>query len=402
MESEFDILAAKVLAQEASPEEQSRLDVLLSQNPERRQQFEELTATWRLLQKNAPLIEAMDAAPAPVPEEHLQRLLAEVRDTGRRNPRQWGGNNLWLLAASFALLGCLAGALLFSNRPTPHQAKVGIDAYLLPVLGQADVRRAGEPVQLPGFAPLHLSDEIFLASNSLAGLMTSNGLVVLHGPLNAPIGTVLKNQSGPKPNSWSTEWRTALFSPRSELLAASLLVTMRSSEAIPVYSPVGATANLTPLVHWKSAPGKRYDLVITDELKPATPPWRVSGVSSPVDFSSVDAWKGRPLVGDGLYRLRLSETGQPLTSSEYTFRTLSGATALTFSSPRERFLGAAQRLNSDPACIGDALAALLTLPPDLANSDLALRLKLLLFGQLGYQADYERTTMDLQASMTPK
>ena len=54
-------------------------------------------------------------------------------------------------------------------------------------------------------------------------------------------------------------------------------------------------------------------------------------------------------------------------------------------------------LTITPSRVGDALAILLALPPDLAGSELALRLKSLLFGQLGYADDFDAAT----ARLTP-
>ena len=79
--------------------------------------------------------------------------------------------------------------------------------------------------------------------------------------------------------------RMALFRPAKELRASALLVTTRSSQSIPLYSPLGSTANLTPLILWKSEQGKTYNIAITDEFDQTAKPLRLSGVVSPVDFA---------------------------------------------------------------------------------------------------------------------
>jgi len=187
-----------------------------------------------------------------------------------------------------------------------------------------------------------------------------------------------------------------LFKPAQDLLAAGLLVTTRSAQSIPLYSPIGSTARLTPLILWKSEPGKTYDLQITDEFNANASPMRLHAVVPPVDFSKVESWKGRTLAAKGLYRLRLSETAKPLTTCEYTFRT-AGEAETTADRPTERLLQACKILSTDPSRIGDALANLLTLPADLADAELALRLKLLAFGQLGYKDDFDAAATRLQA-----
>ena len=65
-------------------------------------------------------------------------------------------------------------------------------------------------------------------------------------------------------------------------------------------------------------------------------------------------------------------------------------------SPSQQLLLAYEILATTPSYLGDALAALLTLPPDLVNSEMALRLKLFAFGQLGCHEDFDATLSQLQ------
>jgi hypothetical protein len=192
----------------------------------------------------------------------------------------------------------------------------------------------------------------------------------------------------------------ALFRPAQQTLA--LLVTKRGSQAIRVYSPVGFTTSPAPPVLWKSQPGKTYEIAITDELTPTAPPLRHSGATYPLDFRAV--WPGRTLAEDGLYRLSIFESGNPINATELVFRTVpsrAGGTSTSADGPGstgapEQLLLAYQILTTTPSHLGDALAQLLILPPDLANSEMALRLKLFAFGQLGYQEDFEAVLSQLQ------
>src|SRR5207248_662982 len=172
--------------------------------------------------------------------------------------------------------------------------------------------------------------------------------------------------------------RTAVFESFPRLPA--LLVTMRSAQNTPIYSPVGSTANLTPAILWKTEPRKSYDISIRNVSVPATTPWRATKVLSPVQFAAV--WPGRALEKDQLYRLQISETGKPLSSAELTFRTLGYEDSTTPSDPTDKLLIAYHILTSAPSRLGDALALLLALPPDVADCELSLRLKLFVFGQL--------------------
>jgi hypothetical protein len=189
--------------------------------------------------------------------------------------------------------------------------------------------------------------------------------------------------------------REALFQPSRQLFG--LLVTTRGTRTLEVYSPVGFTANLSPAIIWRNSPGKSYDLTITDELTPNLAPFRRTGVVSPVEFAS--AWPGRALAKDGLYRLQITETGKPLTTSEIVFRTLPQADITP--GPVDaagKILSAYRMLTGSPALFGDALGVLSTLPPKFADSELALRLKIFCFGQLGYQDDFQAAITRLQTA----
>jgi len=259
------------------------------------------------------------------------------------------------------------------------------------------VRRYGKAIPARVVTGLRASDEVRLPLSASATVITPNGVSLLQGPKNFLANVLSTNAGASTTTNVATDpVRTVLFKPAQDLLAAGLLVTTRSGQSIPLYSPIGSTAHLTPLILWKAQPGKTYDLQITDEFNANAAPLRLRAVVPPVDFSKIESWKGRALAAKGLYRLRLSETGEPLTTCEYTFRTASEAER-TAGRPAERLLEACKILVSDPSRLGDALANLLTLPADLADTELALRLKLLAFGQLGYKDDFDAAASRLQA-----
>ena len=173
-----------------------------------------------------------------------------------------------------------------------------------------------------------------------------------------------------------------------------LLVRTRGSQTIPVYSPVGFTANLKPLILWKNRPGKTYDLSISDELTATLAPLVCTRVIPPIAFTN--AWPGRTLAADGLYRFQIAEVGQPLSVTELIFRTMPTADGQMPVIPAVELFSVYQMLTASPARFGDALAELLTLPPGLADCELGLRLRLFAFGQLGYQQDYEAVAAQLK------
>src|SRR3954468_22121303 len=72
MEEEFDILACKVLAREATSEETARFQQMRTESPQLQAEFEAMSATWAALMQLAPMAEAIDAEPAEAPPERLQ------------------------------------------------------------------------------------------------------------------------------------------------------------------------------------------------------------------------------------------------------------------------------------------------------------------------------------------
>src|SRR6185503_2641256 len=79
MDEEFDILTVKILACEASAEEQARLEQLLAQNPELRREFADLKAAWDSVREIGPLAQAMEAPPGSIPSARLSGLQAAVK-----------------------------------------------------------------------------------------------------------------------------------------------------------------------------------------------------------------------------------------------------------------------------------------------------------------------------------
>ena len=265
-------------------------------------------------------------------------------------------------------------------------------AYCVNKKGDTQIARGGQLI--PGDSGAVLADdEIRLAAGASITLMTAGGFAVLNGPQSFASGTEAAQAVGLlATNALRAELQTVLFAATDQLPSSGLVVT-RGQQSIPVYSPMGSTAMLTPVLLWKAQPEKTYDLQITDEFDRTQPPWRVAAVTPPLDFSRVEAWRGRPLAKDGLYRLRITETGRPLTVSEYTFRTLNEPST---AEPDDKLLNAVRVLAYSPARLGDALAGLLTLPKERAQDELVLRLKLFAFGKLGYADDYETAASELK------
>jgi hypothetical protein len=225
-------------------------------------------------------------------------------------------------------------------------------------------------------------------SSALIGLALAAVLVAA-----ALIGLVFMRASKDRNSRIPAGLQTALSKSPDGM--RGLLVSVRNGKAIPIYAPAGFTAEITPTLLWKTAPGRTYDVSITDELVTASQPFRLRSVLPPVDFAK--AWPRRTLTRDGLYRLQVSETGNSLVASEITFRVLPEATASVSKNAAAKVERAYELLAADPPRMGDALTILLNLPPEQANSERALRLKAFAFGQLGYADDFEAALRQLRS-----
>ncbi len=428
MEDEFEILAAKVLAGEATREEQSRLKSLLDESAERRAEFDALRATWQSLKAAGPAAFISNPPPAKIPEARLRQLQQVVRDSlpvshaassesappsarpvPTPAPSLWQAFWFWLPSGSPLARGAAFAALVFiaiglfvwiNQLSHPVASKNSADdrpvAHLILLEGNSEVRRAGERRAVTVSVSLRSGDEISLPQGSLASLVAPNGELPLRGPVRAAVGELVASAAVTPARSTNSAAPAILFDPATELSKSNWIAFTRSVQTIVIYSPAGVTASLTPLILWKSEPGKTYDVTIQDEFSPATPPWRLTNATPPVVFSVIDAWRNRPLAVQGLYRLRVSESGRPLTASELTFRTAMADSFHFSDTPSSALQSAYRLLSGESGRVGDALALLLTLPPDLSSSELALRLKLMAFSQLNYQTDWDETAAALR------
>ncbi|MCI0540117.1 MAG: hypothetical protein L0Z50_33340 [Verrucomicrobiales bacterium] len=432
---EFDILVAKTLAGEASNDETLRLNNLLAESAELRAEFAELEATWRSLRDVGPLAEALDAPPVVVPPARLRSFQTAVaREFGRvpsptqpakklaeGQKTQVTGLYTWWSDLTGRAFGRLAFALLVvaaiclglfavtrsSFRPLKSAGASSTVAFLVVHQGAPEVRRAGETIQVRTTLSLRSDDFISLPEGARVSLIAPDATAQLEGPIIDSVTKLVGSQpfsrghAQPAPvtplaSSYTNLVLAALFKPVDAIPTTDLLATTRSSKSIPLYSPVGSTARLRPVVLWKAEPGKTYDLSISDEFNATAPPWRLNSTVPPVVFDDEPEWRGRPLSADNLYRLRITESGRLLTTTEVTFRTMANQETIEAIAPAARLLRAQEILLRDPSCIGDALADLLTLPAEFSNCELALRLKLVAFGRLGYAEDFHEVLAQLR------
>jgi hypothetical protein len=418
----FEILAAKVLAGEATAEEQRRLQTLLADKPSLRQQFAELGLARKVLRELTPLTQAVHQSDVPIPEERLRALQEIVRaQSSLQRPTkpwtpsltqalwQWSRRLFRPAVAAAAVLACLGALYVLSHRaPVPPSITTSPLGYLLAEQGQAQLLRSGRVIEVAEAAALHPDDTLKLPAGGRAQVLLQESLYEIRGPRSIRAKDVAKNQAGVLVRArggagpLADATRSALFAAPGQLRTLGLLITTRQAANIPCYSPAGATRSLTPLLVWRNEANQTYDVTITDELNPAAAPWVLARATSPIDFAKIPTWNGRPLTKAGLYRLRLSQTGNRLATTEITFRTLADATAqmdIRALAPVDKLEHAWQALASDQPCLGDALADLLTLPQPLRTGELALKLQLVAFGQLGAKDDYDATVARLTSAV---
>jgi hypothetical protein len=337
---EFDLLAAKALSDEASPEELSRLHAALMKDPALQAEYADLEQIWKLARSSSHRFEELGSETAAIPAARLAELRAvvqnkfPVRERASRSKLTWWDTFCWPLLRS------------------PLRLALGVIAVCAVVAGLS----------------WNWSDRERTAQKASVSI----------------------------PARRDGALQYALTTNPDQIDPARLLVVTRSVSSIPLYSPIPATTNLSPAIIWKSEPGKTYEVLISDELDPRVEPWRAGAVASPLHFASVESWRGRPLPAGGIYRIRISESGAPLNSSEYTFRTIGAGVGSIPAESADRVQFARTIVESNPELLGDALAILLTLPPELADSLRALRLKLFLYGQLGYRSEFQEVLERLQ------
>ncbi len=408
MEERFDILAAKALVGEASPEEQAELECLLGVRPDLRAEFDQLRGASDAVAGLEPFARALEPGSARIPEARRFELEKALRErfpkpagSGRaalagaavlrvfRGLRNWRSLVLAPTAAAIAIVAWRASGL------KPHLVEQVPAGFLIVQQGAAKFGGSGEELQ--NGTPINMRDSIFLADKARAAVVTPRGVLRFTGPARLPAMTLVQSALPvAREDMIGEELRRTLFDAGSIVSMADSEVATRSSEGMRLYSPLGATGSLTPVLWWKAVPGKKYDLIIRDEFNPEPPPWIAVEIVPPLSFGQVPSWVGRPLSPDTLYQLRITEAGKS-SGWEFTFRTAREASLEIPESPAEKLLEACAILSGGSGRLGDALADLLSLPQVSAESELAIRLKALAFIKAGALEESQQALAALKA-----
>jgi hypothetical protein len=382
---------------------------LVEKDPRWKVRYEELNQACGFVRKFGPLVDALHAAPEPVPERRLSELRRALRQQSfaqaqpplkrREEARPWFAPILaWMqqyvvAAGAVAVLLSLLGFYLIrqaTRRDMVDMHSPDTVAYFLSGDGRVEVgQRARAKVTQP-FMPLRKGEQVVLAGGT-AVFLTPAGVAQLQGPAKTAAETLASFVAKAVGTRSASTVRTALFQPIRQVPLPRWRTTAPTGQDIVIYSPRDATRSLTPLILWKGEPGKTYEVSIQDEANRNAKPLRAAQVTSPVEFERVPQWAGLKLVPDRRYRLVLRETGSERSTTAHTFYTLDDATAdaLSQRTPAPSLERAYLSLSVEPRAVGDALAALLSLPTELADTELVLRLKLVAFQMAELSEEYK-------------
>jgi len=295
----------------------------------------------------------------------------------------------------------------------PSRGKAGdsspaLAGFLLATTGRPELQRGGQSIEPRAAMPVMTGDRVKLLRGVSVSLVVPSGPTNLSGPHEF---TVTRMQADRTMTPEIDLWTTVLLEPTATVLARMPLQLQRSASRFPIYSPQGYTRRVPVTIIWKTESGKTYDLLISSAINPDEPAISLRRVTSPVHLPDPAASTARRtsssaprtagnagLTADTLYRVRIFPSGKQVPMAETHFQTSrqpveTGDRPLSAEQKLELASGA---LAEQPPRLGDALAELLTLSDEYAASELALRLKLYAFGQLGLKDEYESARDELR------
>ena len=183
-----------------------------------------------------------------------------------------------------------------------------------------------------------------------------------------------------------------------DLLEKTAEVESPPAEVVVVTSPSGVTRFLNPQISWIAKPNVLYDVAVGDPGDPLAPVRVVLGMKPPVMLSDLATTQKRELLPDRIYEVSVRESAKPTVIGGARFLTLSEASARDTlpATPAAALLDAAQAMHKKPTRTGDAWLALAKLPPAWRESELALRLRLLVALELGATEEVKAVNQSLR------
>jgi hypothetical protein len=392
---DFDALALLVLNNEATPEEKARFDELILSSQDAQARFSEFKETYQFLRENAPLSKASRMSEPSLPEYRMNMLRTAVRQTfknkasGADSEPSFSWNTLagllrpFTLIAGFAVVALILGILLWRTPNSSHKAggeEVKINGgFLVSLNGNPKLNRAGQDIPTSKTTSLIPGDKLELKQNETAALVSSKSTSNLTGP------HVYIVQPEQKDGVLS-----AIFLHHGiDFLSDIPLVVQRGASRVSIYSPQGFTRRSPLLLICPTEAGKTYDVKISNDVDTQQAAITFKQIIPPFDFDKAQKEKNENMITDGFYKLTLFESGNPIPLSESHFQLARGSDIKE--SPMtdlEKIEEARQALVDTSPRMGDALADLMELSPEMENSELVLRMKLFAFGQLGLEQEF--------------
>lgn len=378
-DSDFEDLVWKVFAGKASPVEAAALHEHCNAHPQRRMERERIEKDLKKLRANFDLALAMEESGPADPGQVASFMRYVDSDRTERLARRRRIRTLF--ASALALAACVAIALGLVFSRTNGAMVAG---YVVIEAGSLTIDRSGQTVQVASTAVLYSGDLLATGSDSRGFIITPDGNV---SPLSAG-----KIQAPEKPSGVEKPLRRflAFASIRALATLAPTPTVVRGVMDGAIHSPSSLTRYLDPPVVWRSSRSETWTVAVSEAVGSA-PPMVASKATSPLAWTALSP-QGRLLAPNRNYRVSVTRTGETLEAAYRTFATSPDATARRAPpTPADGIRAALDALQRSPSCPGDALAELQLLPAPFAESELAIRLRLAAFAQLGAKEDYEET-----------
>lgn len=284
-----------------------------------------------------------------------------------------------LAAAGFVVLAALviAGVRLGMHAWKKRGEPVWPGVYLVATGGSAGVLIDGKTAPLETTLPVPSGKTVTVPQGSSVTLVyPKNGFTkTITGP------DEIRPDAPARPDKDAVDF---LISPREMLVAGEYLGPGESTGRVLVTSPFGVTRFLNPTISWEPRPGVRYDVAVIDPADPHAPPRIAVNMLPPVRVDQLDTTEEKTLTSDRIYNVIVRETGSETQVGAMRFLVSPDATGASLPvAPAGLVAEAIQALWSKPARTGDGWLALSRLPPDWAESELVLRLRMRAAAELG-------------------
>lgn len=160
---------------------------------------------------------------------------------------------------------------------------------------------------------------------------------------------------------------------------------------VRIVSPVGVTRFTNPAVVWAARPEINYDVALIDPADPMAPPRIAEKVRPPVAFEQLKSPQKRRLQTDRLYEVyvRESDNAQAVGATRLLVAKEAAEGTLPVE-PADLLREAVEAMAKRPTRTGDAWLALSRLPAAWLESELVVRLRLRVAGELGLVDEFAR------------